>query len=360
MEDTALFGGVKVVLHQANLMAARGHRVSVVGPGEAPGWFPLRANYVQTQGLEPHELPAADVTVATFWTTIPAARRAADQGVLGAGGARGEVIHFCQGFEAELTHNEAEHPSILEAYGIDVPAMTVSPHLAAIVEERFHRPARVVPQPLGPDWRPARRWRPRRSPRILVTGPWEIYLKGVPVALEAIMTLRKKGLDARIVRLSQWPLCEEERALVEPDEFHHHLPPQEVPQLVRSCDLLLAPSWSQEGFGLPVLEAMAAGVPSVVSDIPSFRGFASGSAELVPFDRADLFAERAEFLLRNPAQWRALRRRGLREARRFAEPVAAAAIEEALRWAADGSWRSARPASVGAVPRAASGHGERP
>ncbi len=323
-------------------MAARGHQVFVVGPGKAPDWFALHADYVQTQGLEPHELPPADVTVATFWTTLPAAKRAAEQGALGAGGARGEIIHFCQGFEAELTHNQAEHPAILEAYETNVPAMAVSPHLAAIVAERFHRPARVVPQPLGSDWRPARRWRPRRPPRILITGPWEIYLKGVPVALKAVLTLRQKGVDARIVRLSQWPLCEEERALVEPDEFHHHLSPEEVPALTRSCDLLLAPSWSQEGFGLPVLEAMAAGVPSVVSDIPSFRAFATGSSELVPFDRADLFADRAQDLLENPAKWRSLRRRGLREARRFSEAVAAEVIEETLRWAADGSWRDER------------------
>ena len=324
-------------------MAARGHRVSVVGPGKAPDWFPLQAHHVQTQGLEPHEIPPADLTVATFWTTLLAARRAAEQGALASGNRRGEIIHFCQGFEAELTHNEAEHPAILDAYGTRVPAMTVSPHLAEIVRERFGRPARVVPQPLGTEWKAAWRWRPRKRPRILITGPWEIYLKGVSVALESVLELRRRGLDPLIVRLSQWPLCDDERALVEPDEFHHHLPPHQVPRLVRSCDLLLAPSWSQEGFGLPVLEAMAAGVPSVVSDIPSFRTFASGSAELVPFDRVDLFADRAQSVLGNAAQWRALRRQGLREARRFAEPVAAVEIERALRWAADGSWRGDLP-----------------
>jgi alpha-1,3-rhamnosyl/mannosyltransferase len=37
-----------------------------------------------------------------------------------------------------------------------------------------------------------------------------------------------------------------------------------------------------EGFGLPVLEAMAAGVPVVASDIPAVREVAGGAATLVP------------------------------------------------------------------------------
>ncbi|MEO1088321.1 MAG: glycosyltransferase family 4 protein, partial [Acidobacteriota bacterium] len=264
LEAAPLFGGVKVVLHQANVLVDRGHHVTVVCPQERPDWYPLKAHWHQTTGLDPHEIPSADVIVATFWTTLSRARAA----------RAGEVVHFCQGFEGDLEHNTAEHPAILEAYASPVPAMTVSPHLAAMISRRFGRLAQVVPQPLEPWWRPRRRWAPRRPARVLATGPWEIYLKGVPIAAEAVRSLRARGVACRWIRLSQWPLCEEERGVLEPDEFHHHLPPEHVPALIRSCDLLLAPSWPVEGFGLPVLEAMACGVPSVVSDIPSFRGFA--------------------------------------------------------------------------------------
>jgi glycosyltransferase involved in cell wall biosynthesis len=37
-----------------------------------------------------------------------------------------------------------------------------------------------------------------------------------------------------------------------------------------------------EGFGLPVLEAMAAGTPVVCSDLPALREIAGGLASLVP------------------------------------------------------------------------------
>ncbi len=46
-----------------------------------------------------------------------------------------------------------------------------------------------------------------------------------------------------------------------------------------------------EGFGLPVLEAMAAGVPVVASDIPPLREVAGGAALLVPPGRPDVWAE---------------------------------------------------------------------
>ncbi len=330
LEDTLLFGGVKVVLQQANLMARRGHRVTVASPGPPPEWFRLAADFRQTAGLDPDDVPAADVTVASYWTTIGRALA----------GARGEVVHYCQGFEGIYTHNRDEHAAIHEAYAAPVPAMAVSDHLARMLGERFGRPARVVAQPLEPYWRPAWRFRaPGERPRILVTSPFEIDWKGVETSLRAVVELRRRGLDCELVRLSQWPLCDAEREVVAADEFHEHLRPEDVPRLVRSCDLLLAASWEQEGFGLPVLEAMACGVPAVASDVSSFRGWTGGAAVLVPFDEPRAFADAAEEVLTSRGHWRRLRRRGREVARRYTEERSAQEAEEALRWVASGAWR---------------------
>jgi glycosyltransferase involved in cell wall biosynthesis len=397
LEDTALFGGTKVALHQANLMARRGHRVTVVSPGPLPDWYPVEAHFHQVAAplanLSPAQLPPADVVVATFWTTIAPALALAGAGARAAA-AGPAAVHFCQGFEASYTHNQAEHPAILAAYAHPLPAMAVAPHLAALLRRRFGRPARVVTQPLEPFWRPegtgdapappganrcvcagtpdgagspgdARRmdgtagrdggawpdgaagqnggaWpdgAARNPPRLLVASPFEIDWKGVETALSAVRLLRQGGLACCLVRLSQWPLTAAERELLAPDEFHENLRPPEVARLVAGCDLLLAPSWEQEGFGLPVLEAMACGVPVVASDVSCYRDFAAGAALLVPPRNAAALAAAARTLLCDPKAWDRARRAGLAVAREHREDWAATSAEEALRWVAGGSWR---------------------
>ena len=237
------------------------------------------------------------------------------------------------------THNQAEHGAILRAYGHRLPALAVAPHLVDLLVTRFGRPARVVPQPLETFWRPARfRRRPSSPPRILVMSPFEIDWKGVPTALHAVRLLRQQGHRCQLVRLSQWPLSDAERALLEADEFHHHLAPRDAAGLVRGCDLLLAPSWEQEGFGLPVLEAMASGVPVVASDIASFRGFAAPAAALVPHDQPQAFADMASKLLGDAAAWRRRRGEGVELCRQYQEGPAGRQAEAAMYWVADGSW----------------------
>lgn len=331
LEDTALYGGVKVALEQANLLAGRGWDVTVASPGPPPDWLPLEAKFARLAGFAPEDIPPAELLVATFWTTLGAAAAAQRRH----GGA---VVHLCQGFEGSNEHNRADHPAIEAAYRAPLPAIVVAAHLARLLAERFGRPARVVPPALGPGLRPALRFSPARRPRILVVAPWEFYLKGVPVALAAIAELRRRGLPARSIRLSQWPLSAEEKALLPPDEFHQALPPSAVPGLLRGCDLLLAPSWPQEGFGLPALEAMACGVPVIASDIPSYREYAS-AARLVPFDDPLAFAAAAEELLRDGASWRRHRRQGLEVAAGFSRERGADALEAAVGWVLDGSWR---------------------
>ena len=330
LEDTALFGGVKIVLHQAELMARRGHQVTVVSKGGRPAWFPIRTRFQRVPNFDPEHLPAADVTVATFWTTIAAA----------AAVRSGAAVHYCQGFEAGFRHNLAEHGEILEAYRQPIPCFALAPHLAALVRERFARPARVVPPALAPYWRPAWRRRPARPPRVLIANPFEIDWKGVATGLQAVKALRAGGLPCRLVRLSQWPLSETERAVLAPDEFHQHLTPREVAALLRRADLMLAPSWEGEGFGLPVLEAMASGLPVVASEISAFGWFAGNAAVLVPFDKPECFAGVAKEVLTDARRWRSMRRAGLVAVREFSEARIADVAEDALYWVAEGRWRS--------------------
>jgi alpha-1,3-rhamnosyl/mannosyltransferase len=158
-------------------------------------------------------------------------------------------------------------------------------------------------------------------------------------ALDAVSEMRRSGRDVRLIRLSQYPLTEAERSHLVPDEYHCHLEPAQAASLASDCDLLLAPSWEQEGFGLPVLEAFASGVPVVASDISCFRGFASGAATLVPPRDPAAFAAAATEILETPRVWRQHRKAGLAVANGFTSRPAVESAEEALHWVASGQWR---------------------
>jgi len=93
LESTGLFGGVKVVLQQADALARRGHRVTVVSPEPAPEWFRLaRARFERSAFRDSAGFAEADVRVATFYRTVPVALE----------NARGPVFHLSQGYEGEI------------------------------------------------------------------------------------------------------------------------------------------------------------------------------------------------------------------------------------------------------------------
>jgi len=331
LEDTALFGGVRVPLHHANLLHRHGYEVRVISRGSRPDWYEIEAPFIEVSHFTADNIPEADLNIATYWTTIgPTVSLPV-----------GVAVHYCQGFEASYTHNQDEHPLILEAYSLPLPAFAVSPHIAELVRNRFGRPVRIVPPALESGWRPRLRFGPKHPPRVLVLHPFEIDWKGVETAIAAVELLCREGFEVRLVRISQWPLTDAERDLTRPDEFHCRLTHRDVARIMSGCDLLIAPSWEQEGFGLPVIEAMACGLPVVASRISAFVESASGAAELVdPHDRRG-FANAARENLSDRRTWRRMRRAGLKAARKFAVEAVIRELESAIRWAVSQQWRDA-------------------
>ena len=69
--------------------------------------------------------------------------------------------------------------------------------------------------------------------------------------------------------------------------------------LVRGATAMLCPSLT-EGFGLPLLEANALGVPSIASDIPSHREIGNGSTQFLPCSEDRRWEEAILALAANP------------------------------------------------------------
>jgi glycosyltransferase involved in cell wall biosynthesis len=320
LPDVSLFGGIKVVFQQAEVLYERGHRVAVISPTPPPDWYALRAPYVRLADWD--KLPPADLRVATFWTTINILKE-----------RPGKAVHLCQGFEGIYSHNRDEHEAIEQAYSAPMPCWAVAPHLAHLVQERFGRPTRVIPQMLSPEFQPPEKSGPGQPFRIGIVALFECDWKGVETGVQAVKLLRERGLDCHLTRVSQWPLSKAEKKLLEPDEYHERLHPSEMPALIRGLDLLMAPSWEAEGFGLPALEAMASGVPVLASDVSCYRYFAKDAGPLVPPRDPVLWADAAQQILTDPVEWKRRSDLGLQVAGQFRDP--GLELEKAIDWALD-------------------------
>ncbi len=90
----------------------------------------------------------------------------------------------------------------------------------------------------------------------------------------------------------------------------------ELPALIRHAQVFAYPSLA-EGFGMPVLEAMACGVPVVTSNTTSLPEVAGQAALTVPPTDEGALADALADLLRQPELARELSRRGLVQAARF-------------------------------------------
>ncbi|HEX4965877.1 MAG TPA: glycosyltransferase family 4 protein [Thermoanaerobaculia bacterium] len=320
-----LGGGSKVVFHHAGLLRQRGDEVTVLGEGPEPRWIDLArlgvSYHDHTAGVP--RLPAQDLVIATYWTTLPVARS------LGLG----PLAHFCQGYEGDLAHLRPVWPEIEAVYAWPMPALAVSPHLVDFLRQRFGREGRVAPPPLDSLFRPAWRLGPRRRPWIAVPGIFEAEVKDVPTGLRAVRRLREAGIAARVLRFSILPQSPEERALLPAERYLEAVPPAAIARALRRCDLLFLPSRVGEGFGLPLLEALASGVPAVASRIPSTVEMAEEGAALVPAGDDRAFAEAARALLGVPAVWRRARALGLQAGQGFRPEAVAPRLYEAVDWA---------------------------
>jgi hypothetical protein len=123
-----------------------------------------------------------------------------------------------------------------------------------------------------------------------------------------------------------------------------YVPESELAALYTGADLFVYAS-TLEGFGLPILEAMACGTPVVASDIAALREVGGDAARYVPAEDDAAFAHAIGQALRDPESKRAAMATGPVRARHFSWTDTAEAL-----------WARARrtgPARVRASARAA-------
>jgi alpha-1,3-rhamnosyl/mannosyltransferase len=120
--------------------------------------------------------------------------------------------------------------------------------------------------------------------------------------------------------------------------LHHfgYVSEQELAAFYRNARLFVFPS-RYEGFGLPLLEAMSAGVPAVASDLPVLRELGGDAALYAPALDEETWAERVEELLSDGELAERLAAAGRERAARFTWERAAEEHVAVFREAAESS-----------------------
>lgn len=147
--------------------------------------------------------------------------------------------------------------------------------------------------------------------------------KNHTLLLEALRDLRKQGHDLELIIIGRpgwrWidPLTTEKYRDLRPwVRILADIPDPDLVEFYNRAELFMYPSL-YEGFGLPILEAMACGAPVISSAVSSMPEVAGEAALFADPQDARTFTTQALRLLRDPALRKAMVEAGIERARTF-------------------------------------------
>ncbi|HUP49119.1 MAG TPA: glycosyltransferase family 4 protein [Thermoanaerobaculia bacterium] len=293
---------------QADALAARGHLVRIAAtdrPASLRGG--RRAEWIDAGDWAKAAMTAEDVVVATSWRTAAAAERAP------------LAVHLCQTFDpppdgAPPLRMAVVGPALREHWA---RAGANPVDAGVIVDEQMYR--RATPRENAP-------------PRLLLAGASHTEVKGVDDGYGAVAHARWFHQKLELVRASPWAPSRQE-PLDDVQEFHVGLDSDEMRRLLHSCDLLIAPARAAEGFGMLAAEAMAAGIPCLLTAIPAHLALAEPRdyALFGPERNAVELGEKLIELLGDADLRERLRVRGREVAEQWRAEKAIERLEEILR-----------------------------
>jgi anaerobic magnesium-protoporphyrin IX monomethyl ester cyclase len=125
-------------------------------------------------------------------------------------------------------------------------------------------------------------------------------------------------------------------------QFTGYVPFDDLPAIYSLAEMFVFPS-VYEGFGLPVVEAMACGAPVITGPVPALTEVGGDAIACVPHLDADLLGQAMVDLARDRDRRLALRQRGLERAKTFSWQRAARETLAVYRAAAGTATESAAP-----------------
>jgi glycosyltransferase involved in cell wall biosynthesis len=310
-------GGIKIVSQHVKLLNEMGYETLLITK-----YLPTDLNLAEVNLYEKpivvkpdEDIPDCDLFVGTAFN---------DVAMLFSRG-RGRVVHLCQGYEpidytsrikgevikerylrkgifsiflkyADILKFKKRIRKIESIYALPTIKAAVSRHLAELIERRFHQKCFLIQNGIDSNiFYPHERkdWGENGKIKILSVGPMQVGFKGIPDTLQAIKILREKGIPLEFTRVSPYPPSENEEVGRVVNQYYMNLREKEMVELYRNTDIFISSSLEGEGFGLPAMEALACGVPSILTEISSYKNFDEKMdfAYFVPIHRPDKIAE---------------------------------------------------------------------
>ena len=260
------------------------------------------------------DIPNCDIYIGTMYNDVKWLFKMGKQ----------KIVHLCQGYEPIDYISRIEKEAITEKYlrkglvsmwrhmdalkfkrrvkqiesiyALPTIKAAVSKHLAELIQRRYHQKCFIIQNGIDASIfypNEGRIWCKNGKIKILSVGPMQVGFKGIPDALQSIRILKEKGVPLEFTRVSPVPPSEGEEVGNVVDQYYINLKEKEMAELYRSMDIFISSSLEGEGFGLPAMEALACGVPSILTEISSYKNFGTERdfAYFVPTHRPDRIAE---------------------------------------------------------------------
>ena len=338
-------GGIRVVVVYAKALAGGGHVVRLVSPPPKgvplrrkvksffsghgwPGDPPPPISYLDGSGVDHHvldrwrpvtdgDVPDADVVIATWWETA--------QWVRDLPASKGAKLYLMQDYGGPGQPLER----VVETWSYGLRIITISRFLEQLVHDHVLQEVEVIPNAVDLDvfHAPVRSKQARPTVGFLYTTYRE---KGIPVCIEAIRLARQEVPELRVVAFGTVAPTPD-MPLPEGTAYRCHASDAELPGIYTSCDAWLFPT-RREGFGLPILEAMACRTPVIgtpAGAAPELIG--EGGGILVNLEDPVAMARAIVRVARMEEQeWRAMSDAGYRTAHRWTWADAVARLERLL------------------------------
>jgi len=267
-------------------------------------------------------VPDADVILATWWETacwvadLPA--------------AKGLKVHMVQGYETYACADEKELAQVNAAYALPLAKIVVSNWLRDIVEKKFQQtPVAIIPNSVDTK----EFFAPPRGKQATPTVGMLYHtlpLKGCDIAVEAYRQAAKALPGLKLMAMGEMPVHPSMPLPGEAD-FTLKARGQGLRDIYSRCDAWLFPS-RDEGFGLPILEAMACRTPVIAAPAGAAPELVSkGGGILVPReDPKAMAAAIVNVCTRSDGEWRALSDAALATAQSYTWEDGAALLEQTL------------------------------